>query len=136
MCMIDYADSRAGAGTRKTRRARKPHHRCECGRVISAGETYLYQSFVQEGSASSFHTCSHCQVGYDWLMENCGGHLTGGDSLREEMEEHASEYRQIAFGLLWIKAGMRRRWQRWDGAGLMRLPSMPRAVAETMREVG
>jgi hypothetical protein len=48
------------------------------------------------------------------------------------MEEHAREYRGIAFGLHWMRIGMHRQWKRFDGAGLMRLPSMPRAIAETM----
>ena len=134
MCMIDYADSCPEVASFRTSKARKPYTCCECGRGIAVGETYRNSFFVQEGWASTFHTCAHCMVGYAWLDENCGGHMTAGDSLREEMEEHAREYREIAFGLLWIKAGMRRQWQRRDGAGLMRLPTMPRPIAVVMQE--
>ena len=132
MCLIDYADSRVEAYTAKHRVARKPHVCCECYRVINAGERYLYQTFVQDGTAMSFKTCRHCQVGYDWLMGNCGGHMTGCDSLWREMTEHIEEYPDIAFGLRRIRIGMHRKWQRFDGAGLMPEPPLPRAIAETM----
>lgn len=104
-------------------------HRCsECSRVIYPGERYSSAFMIYEGTPETFRTCTHCQVGQAWLAENCGGFMHHG--LIEEMEEHAETYPDHRFGFLRIKAGMTRKWQRFDGAGLMRHPPLPVAVGE------
>lgn len=132
MCLIEWADCNVAVSRTTSPKARKPHNCCECGRIIAAGERYEYNFFVQEGHADSFHTCAHCQVGYQWLTDNCGGHMVGGDSLIEEMDEHAREYPALAFGLRLIATAMRERWERFDGAGLVPLPPMPRSIASVV----
>ena len=108
-------------------RARK-HHKCEeCGRQIAPGEEYERAAMMYDREWSQFTTCSHCKVGHQWLLDNCNGFMHAG--LIEEMEEHATEYPEIKIGFLRIKVGMRRKWRRSDGTGLMDLPRMPQEIS-------
>ena len=43
----------------------------------------------------------------------------------EEIQEHADDYHEIRFGMLRLKAGMRRKWKRFAGEGLMPIQPMP-----------
>lgn len=104
-------------------------HRCsECSRVIYPGERYSSAFMIYEGTPETFRTCTHCQVGQAWLAENCN--MIAHGMLMDEMTEHAGYAPENAFGFLRIKAGMRRQWKRFDGAGLMRHPPLPVAVGE------
>lgn len=126
MCSID---GDAPDVYRATDHVARVRHKCiECNRAIEPGETYRRAFSVYDGMVDTYKTCTHCQVGQAWLAENCGGFSHHG--LFEEMEEHAETYPDHRFGFLRIKAGMRRQWKRFDGAGLMRHPPLPVAVGE------
>ncbi len=43
-----------------TRKARKTHKCCECGRTINAGEKYQYSSGIWDGEPDSFKQCLNC----------------------------------------------------------------------------
>jgi hypothetical protein len=132
MCMIDDAEPWDLSKSYQVK-ARKPHACVECGRAIAAGETYTLDKGLYEGYWDTNKTCAHCKVGQQWLASNCGGWMY--ECVREEMQEHAREYPAIAFGLLRVAVGIKRDWKRFDGAGLMAIPQIPRAIAETMKEV-
>lgn len=126
MCSID---GDAPDVYRATDHVARVQHKCiECNRAIEPGETYRRAFMVYGGHPDTFKTCTHCQVGQAWLAENCGGFMHHG--LIEEMEEHAETYPDHRFGFLRIKAGMLRKWWRFDGSGLMRHPPLPIAVGE------
>lgn len=125
MCSIDF-DELPTVHSTTERKARKPHKCSECCRVIAIGERYRNFFCVFEGRASTSKTCEHCCVGQDWLIENCDGYLVEG--LMDEVQEHADEYPDIRFGMLRLRVGIRRKWARFDGMGLMPLPPMPRSV--------
>ncbi len=123
MCRIDGAD-RSEVYSESTHRARKEHKCYECRRAIMPGEVYRRVFTVTEGDASSMKVCGHCIVAQDWLISNCGGYVYG--EVREEIEEHAQEYR--ALSLARIAVGMRRKWRRLRGDGLLAVPPSPAAL--------
>ena len=127
MCMIDYGEG-ADVYVARVRKARKPHKCDECGRIVNAGEQYLYASMLYERHWSSFATCEHCQSASQWLSDNCGGYLHGG--VLEDIQEHRHEYPQLRFSLLRLEIGMCRQWKRFDGAGLMAVQAVPQTLAE------
>src|SRR5690348_15578203 len=101
--------------------ARKPHTCSECRREIAKGERYLTAKGLMPGDGWwKTKQCAHCEVGADWLLKECGG--WSFDMVREDIHEHAQDYRKA--GLWRLTAGMRRKWQRFDGAGLMPIPKM------------
>ena len=126
MCFIDDGDS-ATVWRETSHRAAKAHKCAECSREIQPGERYWSVFAIWDGDPGTYKTCAHCRVGQDWLKRNCGGFMHQG--LLEEMEEHAEEYPHLALGLLRIKVGIRRRWRRFDGAGLMPVQHAPRDVS-------
>ncbi len=125
MCIVDAERSDVDRDAIHT--ARKPYKCDECGRDIPVGEKYVYAFMAYEGRGHTYHTCAHCRVGQEWLTHNCGGFMPHG--LIEEMDEHAKEYPRLAWGLLKIKVGIRRKWRRFDGAGLMPLPTEPGIIS-------
>lgn len=126
MCSID---GDAPDVYRATDHVARVQHKCmECNRVIEPGETYRRAFMVYEGHPDTYKTCTHCQVGQAWLAENCN--MIAHGMLMDEMTEHAEYAPENAFGFLRIKAGMLRKWRRFDGAGLMRHPPLPVAVGE------
>lgn len=127
MCSIEGYDP-PDAYSECDRRARTQHKCLECSRTINPGETYRRVFSVYDGQVDTCKTCSHCLVGQAWLLQNCGGFMH--HALSDEMQEHAETYPDQCFGFLRIKAGMMRQWQRFDGAGLMRLPTLPAAIGE------
>jgi hypothetical protein len=119
MCAIDDAEPCPWFGT-KIRFARKQHQCSECDRAIAPSESYAYSTYAFNGSAYSHKACAHCNIAKGWLEKHCGGGITGG--LREELEEHYEQnYRCDRLGRL--LTGVKRQWQRFDGAGLMRSPA-------------
>lgn len=125
MCAIDDAE-RVETLQDVMRKARKEYRCGECSRAIRTGETYRYVFGKLEGDRVTYRTCQHCLIGREWLTINCGGWLYEG--VMEEIEEHAAEYPKIALPLLRIAVGARRKWQRFDGAGLMPFPKLPPAI--------
>jgi hypothetical protein len=128
MCMADYADDRPTVYSAKTFRTRKDRRCDECGRLIKQGERYENAFMVYEGHGSTFVTCEHCKVGAQWLLENCGGYLH--NAVWADLEEHIAEYPTLAFELSRLRVGRKRLWQRFDGAGLMAIPPVPRTLEE------
>lgn len=126
MCAIDGGERPDVYSGTYIKAARKSHKCSECGRTIEAGEPYQRAFMVYKDHPDTFQTCQHCMIGQGWLGDNCGGWMHG--RLIEEMDEHIQEYRDIAFGLYRIKAGMLRKWARFDRAGLMPVPPMPRSI--------
>lgn len=131
MCRIDDCE-RVEIFQKVDRKARKEHSCSECGRPIAIGETYHYVAGKIEGRLDTYYTCSHCMVGQEWLLKNCGGWIY--TQVLEEIREHAEEYPKIALGLYKISFGGSRKWQRKRG-GLMPLPKMPLSI-ETEIGVG
>lgn len=126
MCAIDGGERPDVYSGTYIKAARKPHKCEECSRTIDVGEPYHRAFMVYDRIVSTFLTCQHCCVGHGWLLDNCGGFMHAG--LIEEMSEHIEEYPDISFGLYRIKAGMLRRWKRFDGAGLMPVQPMPASI--------
>ena len=124
MCNIDYDPPSVSVTTNPT--ARKPHACAECRREIAPGETYRRNFGVWEGAANTFKTCAHCCVGQDWLLSNCDGFMHS--QLLDEVHEHAEEYPKIRLGMFRLEVGIRRKWTRFDGAGLLPVPPMPRPI--------
>jgi hypothetical protein len=90
MCRVDGERADAYSVTRRV--ARKEHRCGECRRTILVGEPYDLHGMVYEGTASSHSVCTHCAVLTEWLVQECGGTVTG--ELIEDIEEHAQEYRR------------------------------------------
>ncbi len=128
MCMADYGGDRPSIYRAKTARTRKDRRCEECGRAIAVGERYQNAFMVHDGYGSTWVTCEHCIVAMDWLVENCGGFLHGG--VWEDLEEHITEYPTIAFPLSRLSVARRRKWMRFDGAGLMVVPQAPPTLVE------
>lgn len=131
MCLADGADDYSVTVHRESwHRARKSYKCIECHRDITIGERYRYSFQVFEGSAYSWHTCEHCgTIACPWLVEHCRGYLVEG--VAEDIAGHveygpwsADEERQpIKMSRpARILVAMRRKWQRFDSAGLMSVP--------------
>ena len=122
MCMYDEIDDENVTIFINTiRKARKSHLCNECGRTIARKEPYHFLSGLWDGRFDSYKTCLHCQIGQHWLQRQCRGFLLG--MTQEDLQEHFEEYEMLSIGKLVV--GMKREWQRFDGAGLMKLPTMP-----------
>lgn len=124
MCMIEDADP-ADFLSERWQRSRAPYECVECRRTIAAGERYRYCVLKYEGQIETYRTCAHCVAAEEWLRVHChgwlfgeidedlAGHLTGRWSTDGEREV----VRPSAPARLLV--GMRRRWVRFDGVGLM-----------------
>jgi hypothetical protein len=124
MCMIDGCEYDRVHNS-YMRKARKRHRCEECERFIEASEPYRYTSGIDsEGEAFSHKLCQHCNVGAQWLIDNCGGWVRGGDCLIDDLKEHGEEYRRMDMYRLAI--GMRRKWQR--RGTLAPVPALPRPI--------
>ena len=113
-------------------RARVEHECTECHRQIDRGEPYLRIGALFEGQWDTMRVCQHCQVGADWLTAECGGFCTHG--VREDIHEHAQEYRTAGLWRLVVGAG--RKWLRFDGNGLMPVPKLPALSHPTINSHG
>ena len=130
MCAINGGET-ADFYHRSTRVARKQHRCEECARTIAVGEKYEHASLFYD-RWSAFKTCRHCMVSTGWLGHNCGGFLHGG--VFDDIEEHTREYPELAFGLLRLAVGMKRKWKRFDTEGLMKMPVMPASISSIVVE--
>lgn len=124
MCMYDYSEP-AQLLSASSPKARKDHKCDECRRVICKGEIYKAESTLYEGEFSAHKTCTHCMVAREWLSDECGGYVWS--AVVEDIGEHVSERKGYDEGvdLARMYVGMRRKWQRFDGAGLLKVPKMP-----------
>lgn len=125
MCMIENADNYVSVSHAYQVKSSRKEHRCnECGRTIAKGEGYHRAELCMEGGWYTFHTCVHCRVACAWLSEQCGGYLHEG--VLEDVMEHAAVYHLGR--LTRLEVGMKRKWKRFDGYGLMPVPQVPRVV--------
>ena len=95
-------------------------HRCEeCGRTIGRGERYSRTAAVWCGEFFTNVACLHCAVArfiFD-AFADCSEDFYGGLSWHLDDAEEVWSMR--------LAIGVRRKWQRFDGSGLMALPRNP-----------
>lgn len=116
MCMTDYDVPDVYCGS--YRKANKEHKCEECRRVINKGEKYFYVSGIWDGSPGSFKTCAHCDQAIKLLSRECNGYMHG--SIYEDIYDHISEILPWSGIAARLAIGMRRKWRRFDGQGLMK----------------
>lgn len=121
MCMTD--DGEPTTFWSETRRQARKNHRCyECGRDIVRGEKYLEVCYMAYGEGwYRNRRCQHCEVGVQWLNNECGGYLSGG--VQQDLQDHWDHSLQPP-RLGRILVGMRRSWKNFKGTGLMPVPSL------------
>ena len=121
MCMTDDFDGRSTQLRSEDVAARKPHHCCECSRLIAVGETHHIYVYLFEGDFFSDRTCSHCYTASQWLVRECRGFILTRveEDLREHWQEVGIRTRELAV-LIW---GIGRQWRKRDGS-LMPLPTI------------
>lgn len=131
MCMIDDVGDDSIFYREAWHAARMPYTCCECGRAIAAGERYRYVATMWDISYSveTYRTCGHCAAAEDWLRVECNGWLFG--AVEEDLAGHVeygpwsddeSRHPIRLSRPARLVVGMRRRWQRFDGTGLMAIP--------------
>lgn len=130
MCMADSADGYCTTINQAWRKAAKKHRCSECRRQILPGEGYRYEFTRFDGEVSQHHTCEHCLVARQWLMENCGGWLYGG--VEEDIQEHADSG-MYGFGVRLLAIGMERKWTRKDGRRWP-IPRLPKTGHDLAKE--
>lgn len=121
MCMVGEADECWLVYRARAVCARVAHQCGECHRQVSPGETYHYAFGVSRDGASAYQTCAHCAAAASWLEAHCGGWLHHG--IEEDLEEHRFDLVPERAFLLRAIVGIRRRWRRFDGDGLMPVPN-------------
>ncbi len=118
MCSIDYYDGETcDFYSVKNPKARKEHNCCECGRKINIGEKYYYHSGSWGGDFQTYKNCSHCDSGAKLLMENCNGYVFEG--MQEDLKEHVHQSIPWAMKAARVVVGMKRKWKKFSGEGLM-----------------
>ncbi len=123
MCSLDF-DHCTWFGS-EIRRTRKERQCDECGRKIAPGEKYKRSTWKDARDFEVGEACEHCTSAMTWVMAHCGYEMSGG--LHDELLEHVeAKYSEDGIGRLVV--GMRRKWQRFDGRGLMPVP--PRVAAD------
>ena len=118
MCSTDYDPPSMYETT--LRKARKAHKCGECYRAIQPGETYQHVAGIWDGSFDTHKTCPHCVVGQKLLLDQCHGYLHEG--IKEDLVEHLWPSIPWAMDAARLVVGMRRKWVRFDGKGLMAPP--------------
>lgn len=116
MCMTDYDSPTVYSESQRV--ARKSHRCDECQRVIDAGEKYCYVFSIYEGDPCQSKTCLQCKKGQDLLLIKCRGFLHCG--IYEDLKEHVYCGVDWAMTAARIVVGMKRKWKRFDGNGLMK----------------
>lgn len=136
MCMADYCDEWAKVSEVNVRTARKRHLCLECGRDIQPGEQYENARLLFDDLGwSTLKTCAHCMAARTFLSKVCGNWVYEcvHEDLREHFDEHEG-YNQLFLGRAVV--GMRRRWQRFDGEGLMPVLQEPASFYAAQPEQG
>lgn len=129
MCNYDYGESPEFWRQRDVR-SRKPRTCDECGRGVAPGEAHRYIATKFDGSFYDYRICPHCVVACALLVRECDGYLLGG--VLDDLGEHVDRSYPWAVEAGRIVVGMRRKWQRFDGAGLMPVPVL--RYTESARE--
>lgn len=130
MCMIDNSDGPLEMYDSKIVKGRKEHRCNECGRTLLRGESHELVTGKFDGTFVAYRTCIHCLVAVKWLRTECGGHIFTG--VQEDIEEHLAE--GYGLGVARLAVGMRRKWLRFDGGGLMPVPRMPKLAPASATE--
>lgn len=60
LCIVSDYDVTSEFSGEATRRAAKPHRCCECGEMISVGESHHYAAGKTDGEFWSCRTCAPC----------------------------------------------------------------------------
>lgn len=98
--------------------ARKEHRCDECDRTIRTGERYSRTAAVWEGDFFTNVACLHCAVARVLVADESAYYSEGYyHGLREWLLDCAEDVWSLR-----LKVGTGRKWQRFDGAGLMPLP--------------
>lgn len=91
MCQTDF-DYYWDVAETSVRKARKPHHCCQCGAPIPVGCSYEYGFFVGGGDWDQTRAHLECNELRDFIRDvMCGGHgeIPYGE-LAIEIDEHVS----------------------------------------------
>lgn len=120
--MIDDSDGPLEMYSARQVTGRKEHRCTECGRTLPRGESHQLVTGFFDGHWVAYRTCAHCLVAVEWLRAECDGHIF--TAVLEDIQEHLDS--GYGFGLARLVVGMRRRWARFDSAGLMAVPKLPR----------
>lgn len=115
MCQYDYDQPSFVAHS--SPQARKRHRCDECRRFIEPGERYFRTSGKWDGLMQTFVMCVQCDKGRQLLVKECKGYLFQG--VQEDLEEHARARLPWSMKAARLVIGMKRKWQRFDRAGLM-----------------
>jgi len=122
MCMVDCADGYNEMFKAKIVKARKEHKCGECRRQISKGENYHKAGGRYDGDWWSSKQCLHCHQAAQLLIMYCGGFLY--DHVWEDLEDHICELLPWSYQAARLTICMKRKWQRFDGGGLMAEPQI------------
>ena len=132
MCMVDDGEP-WDVYNASTPRARKPAKCTECSREIAIGERYHRVDGCVHGQGwDTFRMCEHCRAAAEWLVRVCDGYPLG--MVRDDLDNHAAEYDDA-----WLTeqvGAMRRKWQRFDGNGMMPLPELPADLSRFVPDGG
>ena len=124
MCMMSYDEDYDPTLYRSQTRATRRRRECgECGRSIAVGERYQNSFGVWARGSATHTTCEHCWVAVEWLAENCRSYSHG--NIWSDFDGHIT---YMPFSLSRLSVGARRKWRRFDGAGLMAVPGLPPAL--------
>jgi hypothetical protein len=104
MCTTDGG---AEVWSQREQRARKGYECYECGRLIPAGERYVYTFSIQDGDTQTYRTHVACEDLRDFIRDvACGGRgyipMAG---LYEEIRE-AGDYLDVVDEDAWEEAGL------------------------------
>lgn len=101
----------------------RTEHRCEeCGRTIAKGERYSRTASVWESEFFTNVACLHCAIARFIVDAGCDYY---GEQFYGGLAWHLPECGDLDVWVLRLTVGVKRRWQRFDGAGLMDLPRNP-----------
>ena len=97
-----------------SRKARKPHRCCECGRTIHAGEKYEHVWGIWDSRPDTFNTCHLCTDLRELVAHSVPCFCWNYGNMREDAIETLREYAGEAPGLffggarLYVKANQMR----------------------------
>ena len=103
--------------------ARVEHCCEECGRTIDKGERYSRTAAVWWGEFFTNVACLHCAIARFIVRAGCDYYYNEGFYGGLAYHLHECDDRDV--WMLRLHVGVARRWQRFDGNGLMDLPRNP-----------
>lgn len=110
MCRVDDGEQ-CDVWNERERVARRKHTCSECRRTIASKERYLLITWFFDKGWGTTKLCAHCRTGAEWLRIECDGFEI--DGVRDEILEHAQEYR--SFALYRWRINSNRKWMHNDG---------------------